>query len=304
MSIIKPVLEIRNIYKKYDETEVLRDISFSIGSGDVVGLIGPNGAGKSTLMKIITGLVRQDQGEVIIGEYSMSSAPKKALVQIGAIIETPAFYPYLSGYDNLMLRLRMNSQPDKALLEKIIDQIAMRDKIHKKVKTYSLGMKQRLGIGYMLTSNPKLMLLDEPTNGLDVNGVIEFRELIKRISEENDVAILVSSHILAEVEKICNRIIFINSGSIIRQSSSGDAQSAYKIKTSDNKKAFELIKNNYPEVVPFAADDGIILEGDIDMAVLMGDLKTEQLELYSFTANKKSLEDEYMMLNNGEGKTT
>ncbi len=292
-------VKLNGIYKKYENTEVLKNISFSAKSGEIIGLVGPNGAGKSTLMKIITGMVKPEKGEVFVNEKSILKNPDQALKNIGAIIENPSFYNYLSGYENLMLRLRLNKNYKKDELNKIIDLIDLKEKINKKVKTYSLGMKQRLGIGYMLISNPKLMLLDEPTNGLDVDGVIEFRKMIKNIAKDNNTTVLISSHILSEIEKICDKVIFISHGEIVKESSMHTSTKKYKVKTSNNKLALTIVEKieNITECKIIAAE--IFIETDIDTSKIVDNLIINNIGIYYFVENGKTLEDQYIKINSG-----
>lgn len=292
-------VELNSICKKYENTEILKNISFSAKSGEIIGLVGPNGAGKSTLMKIITGMVKPEKGEVFVNNKSILKNPDQALRNIGAIIENPSFYNFLSGYENLMLRLRLNKNYKKDELNKIIDLIDLKEKINKKVKTYSLGMKQRLGIGYMLISNPKLMLLDEPTNGLDVDGVIEFRKMIKNIAKDNNTTVLISSHILSEIEKICDKVIFISHGELVKESFMYNSTKKYKFKTSNNKLALNIVEKieNVSECEIIANE--IFIETDIDTSKIVDNLIINNIGIYYFVENGKTLEDQYIKINSG-----
>lgn len=212
---MKNVLEIKNVSKKIGKKLILDDITFDVKEGEVFGFVGPNGAGKTTLIKTMLGLYKQDSGFISIGGYDLNKDFEKAMEQIGAIIENPEVYSYLSGMDNLNIYSIMSGFNDLEYKNKVINTVKLENRINNKVKTYSLGMRQRLGIAQALISKPKLLILDEPTNGLDPIGIKELRELLKRISKENNIAVFVSSHILSEVELMCDRIAIIDNGSIV-----------------------------------------------------------------------------------------
>jgi len=210
----KEILKVKNLTKMYKNHKAVNELTFSIKEGEIVGLIGPNGAGKTTLMRTIMGLIPNHQGEIIIN--SNSTHTKKERI-IGSMIETPSFYPNLNGFENLKYFAEISGGYDKVNVSQIIDLLGLQKVIYKKVKSYSLGMKQRLGIAQALLNQPKFLILDEPTNGLDPNGVYEMRELIKTIVKEKSISILISSHILSEIEVICDRVLFIQKGNIIRE---------------------------------------------------------------------------------------
>lgn len=208
------VLKCENLAKKIDGKYIVKDITFSINKGDVVGLIGPNGAGKTTTMKLILGLIKITEGKVYINNFSITNDFTKAIEKVGAIIENPDHYMYLSGYDNLKITARNYKNISQNKINEVIKLVGLENRIKDKVSTYSLGMKQRLGIAEALINDPELLILDEPTNGLDVDGIIEMRKLIKQLAN-NGISILISSHNLTEIDNLCNRIIAIKNGRII-----------------------------------------------------------------------------------------
>lgn len=209
------LLNVENLRKSYSK-KVLDDINFIINEGEVVGLVGPNGAGKTTLMRILCLLSNADSGEVKLCGISNKSNKEREtyLRNLSAIIETPALYENLSGYDNLEMIRRINNL-SKDRMNEMIAFVNIGDMIKRKVKEYSLGMKQRLALGIALLNSPKLLILDEPTNGLDYDGIIEFRGLIEKVVANNKVTVIISSHILSEIEKMCHRILFLKDGKII-----------------------------------------------------------------------------------------
>ena len=208
------ILKCDNLKKQVKEKVIVEKISFSMDKGDVVGLIGPNGAGKTTIIKLILGLIKITEGKVSINGYDIEKDFIKAIEKVGAIVETPDLYMYLSGYDNLKITANNYKNISKERIKEVVKLVGLENRIKDKVSTYSLGMRQRLGIAEAIINSPELLILDEPTNGLDVDGIIEMRNLITKLSEQG-IAILISSHNLTEIDNLCNRIIAIKSGKII-----------------------------------------------------------------------------------------
>jgi len=209
------VLEVNHISKSFGKRKVLDKISFEIHEGDIIGLIGPNGAGKTTLIKTILNLYKYDDGNVKICGYDTKKDLENALSKIGSIIENPDMYDHLTGRKNLRITELMNNIHDKEYVTDMIRFVKLEDRIHDKVKKYSLGMKQRLAIASALIKKPKLLILDEPTNGLDPSGIRELRKILKTISTTQNMSILISSHILSEIENICDRVLIMNQGKLI-----------------------------------------------------------------------------------------
>lgn len=201
----------------------------------MVGLVGPNGAGKSTLMKIIVGLIRNYDGTVYIEGENVLNEGNKKRKKVGCLIESPGFYPDLSGYENLLFFSKISGSDGEEEIENVINLLGIKDFIHKKAKKYSLGMKQRLALAQAVLGNPKLLVLDEPTNGLDPNVILTIRKFIKYASEEKKVSIIISSHILSEIESMCERVIFIKNGKIVDQTS----LRAKELNSEDNYFVFE-----------------------------------------------------------------
>lgn len=205
------VLEVDNISKHIGGRPIIRSISFNIKEGEIFGFLGPNGAGKTTTIRMLTGLIHPNEGKIKIMGHDLKKEREKALSCIGAVIENPELYSYLSGKENLKQICRIRKIPN-AKLEETIHLVKLENKINQKVKKYSLGMKQRLGLAAALLSNPKLLILDEPTNGLDPNGILEFRNIVRSVTKEFKTSVFISSHILSEVEQICSKVAFINKG--------------------------------------------------------------------------------------------
>ncbi|CAM4234182.1 ABC transporter ATP-binding protein [Saccharibacillus endophyticus] len=212
-----PLAEVGNVTKKVRKRILLKDVSFAVEQGEICGLLGPNGAGKTTLIRVMTGLIRPDSGDILIGGRSVVREREAAVANVGAIVESPIFFPYMTGRENLdNLALLHPNLPDrkarKRRIEEVLEVVRMDKRADEKVKTYSLGMKQRLGIAQALLGDPQLLILDEPANGLDPMGIRELRELILKLKTEFGKTILVSSHLLDELQKICDRIVVIREG--------------------------------------------------------------------------------------------
>ncbi|URZ09031.1 ABC transporter ATP-binding protein [Clostridium felsineum] len=208
------VLEVTDLYKSLGNKEIIKGISFSIKEGEILGFLGRNGAGKTTTIKMLVGLISPDKGSVIISGHDITKETEKALSCVGAVVENPELYSYLTGRQNLEQIARFYKGITKEDIEEIGNTVGLSGRLDEKVKKYSLGMKQRLGLAEALLSKPKLLILDEPTNGLDPTGIIEFRKLLKKQAKENNIAIFVSSHILSEIEQLCDRVAFIDGGVI------------------------------------------------------------------------------------------
>ncbi|MDE6844890.1 MAG: ABC transporter ATP-binding protein [Lachnospiraceae bacterium] len=234
---MKSVLRVNNVSKKEKDFQILNEVSFELGSGEIVGLIGPNGAGKTSIMKILVGLTRNYTGEVDLS----------GVRDIGCMIETPNFYPYNTGYQNLMYFAGLNGVGKKKV-EELLELLGLMSAANKNVKTYSLGMRQRLGIAQALLKDPDVLVLDEPTNGLDPEGIYEVREYIRKIANEKNITVLISSHLLGELEKMCDRAIIIKKGEIIRfmefHNDRKEKRIAYVIESLDAEAAQKILQEN------------------------------------------------------------
>jgi len=207
------VLEVKGLKKKLGKREIIKDISFSVEEGEIFGFLGPNGAGKTTTIRMLVGLINPNGGSISICGHDLKNDTEKALKEVGAVVENPELYKYLSGRENLMQIARIRNIP-KTQVDETIKLVGLENRIDDKVRKYSLGMKQRLGLAASLLSNPKLLILDEPTNGLDPSGILDFREVVKKAAKERGMAVFISSHILSEVQHLCDKVAFINHGTI------------------------------------------------------------------------------------------
>ena len=211
----KFVLEINHLTKKYGDRAAVDDVSFEIIEGEIFGLIGPNGAGKTTIIKMITGLATPTSGEVFIDGISLKRHYEKAISKLGGIIENPDLYQYMTGMENLKFFASLYPEITKEKINEVVKLVGMEKRINDKVRNYSLGMKQRVGIAQALLHDPKILILDEPTNGLDPNGIRDMRKFLIGLSRKKHISILVSSHILSEMEQLCDTVGIIDGGKII-----------------------------------------------------------------------------------------
>ena len=296
--MIKNVLVVNDIKKSYKERVALDSTSFSISRGEIFGLIGPNGAGKTTLLKLITGLAKSDQGTIEINGYDIEKSFVNAIEEVGAIIEEPRFYERLSGLSNLKFFASLYKKPiSQQEILSIVKLVGLEKRINDKVKTYSLGMKQRLGIAQALLNSPSLLILDEPTNGLDPYGITEIRSLLQSISKERQIAILISSHILAEMEKICDTIAIINNGKIVETKKVHDFESLaneterISIKVDYPNYAAKLIKDKYNIKINVVANKVILNIKEQSIPAVIKLLISKNISIFETKVEKKTLEE-------------
>lgn len=211
----RTVLSVQNLCKRIGGRDIVKQVSFEVKAGEIFGFLGPNGAGKTTTIRMLVGLIRPTSGSVTIGGYDLYRDFLKAIRQVGCIVEKPELYPYLTGRENLELFARMADIPPERI-DEVVERVELTERIDDPVKTYSLGMRQRLGIAQALLCNPRLLILDEPTNGLDPAGIRELRAFIRRLAREDGISVFVSSHILHEVQLMCDRVAIIHQGTVVQ----------------------------------------------------------------------------------------
>lgn len=228
------VLECKNLNKNIGKKDILKNVSLEVQEGDILGFIGPNGAGKTTTIKLILGLQKITSGEVKINGYDIKRDFEKAIERVGTIVENPDLYMYMSGLENLKIIARLYKNVDQKRVEEVIKLVGLENRIKDKVSKYSLGMRQRLGIAQAILHKPNLLILDEPTNGLDPEGIKQLRDLLTKLAKEEKMAILISSHNLAELESFCNKVSIIQNGEIIETSTLEEA------KRVDGKMIYEI----------------------------------------------------------------
>lgn len=210
-----PAVQIRNLTKRIGSKTIVDNLSFDIPKGEVFGFLGPNGAGKTTTIRMIVGLISITSGQVLVGGLDVRKNFREAMKHVGCIVENPEMYKFLSGYQNLLHFARMNEDVSKERIHEVVKLVGLENRIHDKVKTYSLGMRQRLGLAQALLHRPDVLILDEPTNGLDPAGIRELRDHLRKLAREEGLAVIVSSHLLSEMELMCDRVAVIQQGKLI-----------------------------------------------------------------------------------------
>lgn len=212
----KTTLSVQNLTKKIGKRQIIKGISFELQAGEVFGFLGPNGAGKTTTIRMLVGLIKPTSGSMVVCGYNVRTHFTKAMEQIGCIVENPELYPYLTGRENLLHFARMLPNIPESRITEVVAMVGLEARIDEKVKTYSLGMRQRLGIAQAMLNHPKVLILDEPTNGLDPAGIREMRQFIRELAEQEGLSVLVSSHLLGEIQLLCDRVAIIKNGEIIQ----------------------------------------------------------------------------------------
>ena len=209
-------LSVKDLRKSIGRKEIIKGLNFELREGEVFGFLGPNGAGKTTTIRMLTGLIKPTAGAISICGFDVRKEFTKAMQYLGCIVENPELYPFLSGWDNLVHFANMLPSVTEKEIREIAAFVGLDKRIHDKVKTYSLGMRQRLGIAQALLNRPKVLILDEPTNGLDPAGIREMREFIRNLAEKEGLSVLVSSHLLSEIQLLCDRVAIMLDGEIIQ----------------------------------------------------------------------------------------
>lgn len=209
-------MSVEGLHKVIGKKEIIKGISFELKEGEVFGFLGPNGAGKTTTIRMLVGLIRPTSGTIHICGHNVATEFTKAMSNLGCIVENPEMYPYLTGWENLNHFAGMLSHVGPERIQYVTGLVGLQERIHDKVKTYSLGMRQRLGIAQALLGDPKVLILDEPTNGLDPSGIRDMRQFIRYLAEEEGLSVLVSSHLLSEIQLMCDRVAIISRGKIIK----------------------------------------------------------------------------------------
>lgn len=242
------VLELKNVSKSFGKRKIIDNISLKVNSGEIFGFLGPNGSGKTTTIKMILRLIDSDEGEIKVNGFDNRKQFEQAMECIGAIVENPDMYKYMSGIDNLKLHARIRNIDEKRINE-VLEMVGLKDRAKDKVGKYSLGMKQRLGLALTLLHNPKVLILDEPTNGLDPAGIKQLRDILKKISHEENVAVFVSSHILTEMQQMCDRVAVLDNGKIVKieqiTNSEEEKIETIELRIKDKTKAIKILKEKF-----------------------------------------------------------
>lgn len=295
---MQKILECQNLCKRFGKKQILKDVSFEIDEKDILAFIGPNGSGKTTTIKLILGLQNIDSGSVKINGYDVEKDFVKSIERVGAIVENPDTYMYLSGWQNLKLVANLYKGVTDDDLKTIVKTVGLENRIHDKVSKYSLGMRQRLGIARALINKPNLLVLDEPTNGLDPEGIKDLRILLKRLAKEG-MGILISSHNLAELESFCNKVLIIDNGVILEKSE------VKKFKDNNNKYLFKVdnTKNIKLDGMYEVTKTTFCINGEKEsIASIIKTLVNEDIKIYEVTLTELTLEEAFLKKTGGMKK--
>ncbi|QHJ69866.1 ABC transporter ATP-binding protein [Planococcus halotolerans] len=297
----KPAMQLVNLKKTIGNKPIIKGLDFEIRAGEVFGFLGPNGAGKTTTIRMMVGLIDITEGDVLIEGKSIKTDFKGAIQHVGAIVENPEMYPFLSGWKNLKQYARMVEGVTDERIKEVVSLVGLEKAIHEKAGRYSLGMRQRLGIAQALLHGPSILILDEPTNGLDPSGIREIRKYIRNLAEKENVAVIVSSHLLTEIELMCDRIGVIKNGELI---------AIEEVRTVENE---EALKEVYIEVEPMETakvyldshlENGVgVGSKELSMSVkreeipqILKNLMEQGISIYGVRVLQATLEDKFFDL--------
>lgn len=295
-------VEIINVTKQIKEKSIINKISLTINKGEIFGLLGPNGAGKTTIIRMIVGLISTTSGDILINKKSISSNFKEAVTDIGALVESPALYQHLSGYENLKIFARMNANISDKDIDDVVNRVNLTMSIKEKVKNYSLGMKQRLGITIALLNNPSVLILDEPTNGLDPQGILELRNYLKKLVTEKNISVILSSHMLSEMSLLCDRFAIINKGKLASVTSkdiyNNSTEIDYLLEVNNSVRALNLLKDTYS--TQLINNQLSITLNKEKVSNVISELITSNIDIYAVTPTQNSLEKYYFKVLEGK----
>ncbi|ETT38749.1 multidrug ABC transporter ATPase [Paenibacillus sp. FSL R5-192] len=297
----EPVVRIQGVSKIISSRSLVSDLTLDISPGQVFGFLGPNGAGKTTTIRMMVGLMSISKGDIFISGHSVKNEFEQAVAQVGAIVENPEMYKFLTGYQNLVHFARMSPGVTKERIAETIERVGLTARIHDKVKTYSLGMRQRLGVAQAILHKPKLLVLDEPTNGLDPQGIRELRDYLRQLTQEEGITVFVSSHLLSEMELMCDTVAIIQNGKLIdvrnlRAEAGSDALIEVAFELNDADRAADLIQ-------------GAIVQGNVlvvrvsreQIPDINAKLVSEGFQVYGIRNVTHTLEEQFLQVTGGGG---
>ena len=300
----KVVLQLQDVTRHGGSQAAVEHCSATFYEGEIIGLVGPNGAGKTTLIKMIVHQLRPNNGKIVIGGVDIHEDYAKAMRSVGAIIDTPAYYPYMTGMDHLKLAARMYPEVTSERIRDVVEFTGLKNWIDDKVRKYSLGMRQRLAIAEALLLNPSLLLLDEPTNGLDPMGIKDLRILLKKIAAKG-VCVVVSSHILSEMDLLCSRIVIMRRGEFVADLSSQELLDPNRvrvhIRVGQPEKAYEVLEAFVDDAKIRLEDEVLIITGEnLQVQQLNRMLIFQDIDVYEIGVHKESLEESFLELMRGD----
>ncbi|GAS80113.1 ABC transporter ATP-binding protein [Paenibacillus sp. SZ31] len=297
----EPVVRIQGVSKIISSRSLVSDLTLDISPGQVFGFLGPNGAGKTTTIRMMVGLMSISKGDIFISGHSVKNEFEQAVAQVGAIVENPEMYKFLTGYQNLVHFARMSPGVTKERIAETIERVGLTARIHDKVKTYSLGMRQRLGVAQAILHKPKLLVLDEPTNGLDPQGIRELRDYLRQLTQEEGITVFVSSHLLSEMELMCDTVAIIQNGKLIdvrnlRAEAGSDALIEVAFELNDADRAADLIQG--------ATVQGNVLVARVSreqIPDINAKLVSEGFQVYGIRNVTHTLEEQFLQVTGGGG---
>lgn len=303
----QPILQVQNLTKRIGSKTIIDQLSFEVPRGEVFGFLGPNGSGKTTTIRMIVGLMSITEGEIYVNGLSVTKNFEQAMVHVGAIVENPELYKFLTGYQNLVHYARMVPGVTKQRIQEVIELVGMQSRIHDKVKTYSLGMRQRLGVAQALLHKPSLLILDEPTNGLDPAGIRELRDHLRSLTRQEGISVFVSSHLLSEMELMCDRVAIIQQGKLIdvkpiRELTQGEGQLLHVYFDVDqSEESAAILRGWLADTEVTVTEQGTLValtREQIPEAVVK--LVQAEIKLYGIRTATPSLEDKFLEMTRGE----
>ncbi|MFF2019304.1 ABC transporter ATP-binding protein [Paenibacillus sp. NPDC058177] len=300
--LAEPVARLQGVTKKIGSKTLVSDLTLDIPAGQIFGFLGPNGAGKTTTIRMMVGLISISRGDILICGRSIKDHFEEAVSHVGAIVENPEMYKFLTGYQNLRQYARMVSGVTKQRIDEVIKLVGLDNRIHDKVKTYSLGMRQRLGVAQALLHRPKLLILDEPTNGLDPQGIRELRDYLRRLCQQEGTTVFVSSHLLSEMELMCDSVAIIQNGRLV------DVRQLKNVGDTVVAAAETLFEVDQAETAMALVGRGIVKDGGLVLEVTREEIPALNellvkggVKVYGIRALSRSLEDQFLEMTGGEG---
>ncbi|MBU5251296.1 ABC transporter ATP-binding protein [Lysinibacillus capsici] len=295
----EPIVQLQNLSKTIRGKQLIQKLNIDLYPGQITGFLGPNGAGKTTTIRMMTGLMHPTEGNVIIDGLSLKEHYEEAISKVGVIVENPEMYKFMSGYKNLLHFARMHKNVTKERIQEVIQQVGLENRIHEKVSTYSLGMRQRLGLAQALLHRPKFLILDEPTNGLDPAGIREFRMYLRKIASEEGVSVFVSSHLLSEIELMCDRVAVIQNGQLIDlRDIHNESSSFYYVEAEPKEQVSAYLEQRNFNFV--AENQGYVVEmKKEDVPAMTTQLVQAGIQLFAVQPHQKTLEDQFLEMTGG-----
>lgn len=303
----EPIISLRNVTKRVGRTTIIDDLTFDVPPGEIFGFLGPNGAGKTTTIRMIVGLMSLTKGQILIKGKDIKTEFEQAIRHVGAIVENPEMYKYLSGYHNLVHYARMVPGVTKERIDEVVARVKLENRIHDKVKKYSLGMRQRLGVAQALLHRPSLLILDEPTNGLDPAGIRELRDYLRHLTRTEKITVVVSSHLLSEMELMCDRVAILQRGKLVdvkpiqHFTRASDRIQTYRIEAQPSEQALEALRQMDGVQGVKLDQEGIIevaTDRDCVPDILAG-LIENHVRIYGVQLVRQSLEDRFLEITGG-----